>query len=154
MSRALLMYLIFNPKKYFELNFDLDFYCFQLTGKLQLLWKVFLMRREVPGVPNGILSCPVLPMPLALVTFGGSPISASRTVVVSVFLRFSTIFAKGGFFSESAIRFLDLQISKKTIFQKTIFNLKFKFPTNNSKVLLAGNLDFKLRIVFLEYFFF
>ena len=43
------------------------------------------MKRGVPGVPNGILSCPVLPMPLALVTFGGSPISASRTVVVSVF---------------------------------------------------------------------
>ena len=49
------------------------------------------MRRGVPGVPNGILSCPVLPMPLASVTFGGSPIFASRTVVVSVFLRFSTV---------------------------------------------------------------
>ena len=29
-------------------------------------------------------------------------------------------FIKGGFFSESAIRFLDLQISKKKLFQKTI----------------------------------
>ena len=43
------------------------------------------MRRGVPGVPNGILSCPVLPMLLVLVTFGGSPISASRMVVVSGF---------------------------------------------------------------------
>ena len=41
------------------------------------------MRREVPGVPNGILSCPVLPMPLALVTFGGSPISVSEMEEVS-----------------------------------------------------------------------
>ena len=105
-----IMYLIFNPKKYFELNFDLDFYCFQLTGKLQLLWKVFLMRREVPGVPNGILSCPVLPMPLALVTFGGSPISASRTVVVSgffcdflQFLLFMKKQARKGFRPQSAI---------------------------------------------------
>ena len=32
-------------------------------------------------------------------------------------------------------------------------NLKFKFPANNSKVLLAGNLNFKLRIVFWNIFF-
>ena len=31
--------------------------------------------------------------------------------------------------------------------------MKFKFPTNNSKVLLAGNLNFKLRIVFWNTFF-
>ena len=36
---------------------------------------------------------------------------------------------KGGFFSESVIRFSDLQISKK-VFQKTILSLKFKFPAN------------------------
>ena len=52
---------------------------------------------------------------------------------------------KGGFFSESAIRFSKLQISKKKIFQKTILNLKFKLPANNT---LLGNLNFKLRIVF------
>ena len=46
---------------------------------------------------------------------------------------------KGGFFSESAIRFSDLQISKKKIFQKTILNLKFKFQAQDS---------------FLEYFIF
>ena len=34
---------------------------------------------------------------------------------------------KGCFFSESAMCFLDLQISKKKIFQKTILSLKFKF---------------------------
>ena len=44
---------------------------------------------------------------------------------------------KGGFFSESAIRFSDIQISKK-IFQKTILSLKFKFQAQDS---------------FLEYFF-
>ena len=52
--------------------------------------------------------------------------------------------SKGGFFSESSIHFLDLQISKKKIFQKTILNLKFKFPANNS---------IKLRIVFWNIFF-
>ena len=46
---------------------------------------------------------------------------------------------KGVFFSESAIRFSDLQISKKKIFQKTILSLKFKFQAQDS---------------FLEYFFF
>ena len=40
---------------------------------------------------------------------------------------------KGGFFSESAMRFLDLQISKKKIFRKAILSLKFKFPAKNSK---------------------
>ena len=37
----------------------------------------------------------------------------------------------GGFFSESAIRFSNLQISKKNI-PKTILSLKFKFPANNT----------------------
>ena len=60
---------------------------------------------------------------------------------------------KGGFFSKSAMCFLDLQISKK-IFQKTILSLKFKFPANNSKLLLAGNLNFRLRIVYWNIFFF
>ena len=63
-------------------------------------------------------------------------------------------FIKGGFFSERAIRFSNLQISKIRIFQKTILSLKFKFPANYSILLLAGNLNFKFRIVFLEYFYF
>ena len=33
-------------------------------------------------------------------------------------------------------------------------SLKFKFLANYSILLLAGNLNFKLRIVFLEYFYF
>ena len=53
---------------------------------------------------------------------------------------------KGGFFSESAMCFYNLQISQK-IFQKTILNLKFEFPANNSILQLAGNLNLKLRIV-------
>ena len=57
---------------------------------------------------------------------------------------------KCGFFSESAIRFSNLKISKKNFFQKTILNLKFKFPTKNTLLLLAGNLNFKFRIVFSE----
>ena len=60
---------------------------------------------------------------------------------------------KGGLFSESAIHFSNLPISKEKIFQKTILNLKFKFPTNNSEVLLAGNFNFKLRIDFWNIFF-
>ena len=32
-------------------------------------------------------------------------------------------------------------------------NLKYKFPGNNSKVLLARNLNFKFRIVFWNIFF-
>ena len=50
---------------------------------LKLLLKGPPMRKEVPGAPNGILSCLALPMLLALATFGGFPIFASRTVVVS-----------------------------------------------------------------------
>ena len=39
------------------------------------------------------------------------------------------------------------------VFQKAILSLKFKFPANNSKVFLAGNLNFELRIVFWNMFF-
>ena len=58
--------------------------------------------------------------------------------------------AKGGFFSESAMCFSNLQ---KNIFQKTILDLKFKFPAHFSILLLAGNLNFKFRIVFWNIFF-
>ena len=43
------------------------------------------------------------------------------------------VIAKGGYFSESAMRFLDLQISKNKIFRKAILSLKFKFPAKTSK---------------------
>ena len=42
---------------------------------------------------------------------------------------------------------------QKKIFQKAILNLKFRFPANNSKQKMAGNLNFKLRIVFWYIFF-
>ena len=42
---------------------------------------------------------------------------------------------------------------EKNILQKTILSLKFKFPANNTLLLLAGNLNFKLRIVFWNIFF-
>ena len=61
--------------------------------------------------------------------------------------------AKGGFFSENAIYFLDLQISKKNIPKKNILNLKSKIPAQSSNMLWAEILNFKFKIVFLEYFF-
>ena len=61
--------------------------------------------------------------------------------------------ARGGFFSESAMKFFQIFKSQKKYSKKTILSLKFKFPANNSKVLLAGNLNFKLRIVFWNIFF-
>ena len=60
---------------------------------------------------------------------------------------------KGGFSSESVIRFSNLQISRKKIFQKTILDMKFKIPAYNSIVLWAGILNFKCRIVFWNLFF-
>ena len=49
---------------------------------------------------------------------------------------------KGGFFSESLIHFLDLQISKK-IFQKTIQSLKFKFQAQDNcfGIFFFGDLE-------------
>ena len=62
---------------------------------------------------------------------------------------FFRIFAKGGVFSESAMKFFQISKSqKKKSFQKTILSMKF-----NSELLLAGNLNFKLRIVFWNIFF-
>ena len=51
------------------------------------------------------------------------------------------------------VRFV-IHISKspKKIFQKSILDLKFKFPTNFSILLLAGNLNFKFRVVFWNIF--
>ena len=40
------------------------------------------------------------------------------------------------FFSESAIRFSNLQISKKKLLQITILNLKLEIPVHNSKQLI------------------
>ena len=51
------------------------------------------------------------------------------------------------------MKFFQISKSKKKLFQKTILSLKFKFPANNSKVFLAGNLNFKFRIVFWNIFF-
>ena len=61
---------------------------------------------------------------------------------------------KGDFFSESAMCFSNLQISKKKIYQKAILNLKFKFPPNNSKVLLGGKFKFQVQDTFFGIFFF
>jgi hypothetical protein len=61
-------------------------------------------------------------------------------------------YLKGSFFRKVRCVFKSPNLQKK-IFQKAILNLKFKFPANNNKVLLAGNLNFKLRIVFWNIFF-
>ena len=58
------------------------------------------------------------------------------------------------FFSERAMFFQISKSREKKIFQKTILSLKFKFLANNSKVLLAEKLNFKLRIVFWNISFF
>ena len=58
---------------------------------------------------------------------------------------------KGGFFFRECDVFFK---PPKKLFQRTILNLKFKFPTNYNMLLLAGNLNFIFRIVFLEYFYF
>ena len=63
---------------------------------------------------------------------------------------FISIQDKGGFFFQK-MRFV-FQISKKSIFQKNILSLKFKFPVNNSILQLAGNLNLKLWIVFWNIF--
>ena len=58
---------------------------------------------------------------------------------------------KGAFFRKYDCLFRSPNL-KNEIFQKTVLNLKFIFPINNSKVLLAGNLNFKFRIVFWIFF--
>ena len=60
---------------------------------------------------------------------------------------------KGVFFSVSVIRFFKSPNFQKERFQKTILDLKFKFPSSNTLLLLAGNLNFKFRIVFWNFFF-
>ena len=59
---------------------------------------------------------------------------------------------KGGFFQQVRFVFQISKSPKKSIFKKTILNLKFKFPAKNTWLLLAGNLNFKLRIVFWSIF--
>ena len=60
---------------------------------------------------------------------------------------------KVAFFQKVRFVFQTSKSSKK-IFQKTILNLKFKFHANSSILKLAGNLNFKSRIVFRNNFFF
>ena len=75
------------------------------------------------------------------------------TFILQPSLHYTPSIFKGGFFSESAILFLDLQISKKKVFQKTILNLKFKIPAHNIILFWAGILNFKFKIVFWNIFF-
>ena len=73
-------------------------------------------------------------------------------VVVGIIWPLCWNMVKGGFFQKVWFVF---QISKssKKYSKKTILNLKFKFPANNTLLLMAGNLNFKFRIVFGIYFF-
>ena len=64
-----------------------------------------------------------------------------------------TIDIKGGFFQKVWFIFQISQSPQKKYSKKTILNLKFKIPAHNSIMLWAGILNFKFRIVFLEYFF-
>ena len=81
------------------------------------------------------------------------PIRLLDTLLLISFYYLSIANAKGGFFSESAIRFSNLPISKKKIFKKTILNLKFEILAHNITLLWAEILNFKFRIVFLNIFF-
>ena len=60
---------------------------------------------------------------------------------------------KGGFFQEVRCVFQISKSPKKKLFRNTILDLKFKFPTNFSTLLLTANLNFKFRIVFCNILF-
>ena len=60
---------------------------------------------------------------------------------------------KGGFFFRKCDSFFRSPNLEKKIFQKTILNLKFKIPAQNSIMLWAGILNFKFKIVFWNIFF-
>ena len=64
---------------------------------------------------------------------------------------FTPYYLKVAFFGKCDEIFSAIKISKK-VFQKTILSLKSKFPANNSKGLLSGNLNFKFRVVFWNIF--
>ena len=49
---------------------------------------------------------------------------------------YTSVTIKGGFFSESVIRFSNLQISKKKLLQIIILNFKFEITAHNSKQLI------------------
>ena len=74
-----------------------------------------------------------------MLCFHGRNIFKYRSVRAkkTVDLEFNIGATKGGFFQK--VRFV-FQISKspKKIFQKTILNLKFRFPANNTLLLLPG----------------
>ena len=47
--------------------------------------------------------------------------------------------------------FLNLQVSKRKVFQKTILNLKFKFPAKNTSVI-GGKFKFQAWDSYLDFF--
>ena len=65
----------------------------------------------------------------------------SGSILNSRYQTFSFPF-KGGFFSESAIRFFKSPNLQKKYSKKTILSLKFKFPANNT--LLYFNIDLEI----------
>ena len=62
------------------------------------------------------------------------------------------VFLKVAFFQKEKSFFRSPNL-KRRIFQKTISNLKFKIPAQNSIMLLKGILNFKFKIVFWNIFF-
>jgi hypothetical protein len=58
--------------------------------------------------------------------------------------------SKGAFFSESDIRFSNLQISKKKLFQKYVLSLKFENLAHSSNMLWVGISNFKAQDSFLQ----
>ena len=63
---------------------------------------------------------------------------------------------KGGFFQKVGFVFQISQSPEKKYSKKTILNLKFKIPAQNSTIMLCmgGNLKFQVQDSFFEYIFF
>ena len=59
---------------------------------------------------------------------------------------------KGGFFSESVIRFFKSPNLQKKYSKILSWTWNLNFPSKNTLLLLAGNLNFKFRIVFWNFF--
>ena len=83
------------------------------------------------------------------------PLGTEQNVEVGMDLnnRDGWMLLKVAFFRKCDSFFRSPNLEKK-IFQKTILNLKFKIPAQNSIMLWAGILNFKFKIVFWNVSFF
>ena len=78
-------------------------------------------------------------------------ITWKQNILVTDFHLLKSLLVVLGFGSQASVCGFSRQ-NINSVFQKTILSLKSKFPTNNSKVFLSGNLNFKFRVVFWNIF--